>query len=49
MLWAITIILFVLWVLGMVSGAQLGTWIHVLLIFALVSLVLAVVRRGRAT
>ncbi len=47
MLWTITIILFVLWVLGLVSGAQMGLWVHLLLVFALVSLVLAVVRRGR--
>jgi hypothetical protein len=47
MLWTITIILFVLWVLGLVSGAQMGMWIHLLLLFALTSLVLAVIRRGR--
>ena len=35
MLWTITIILAVLWVLGMVSGAALGMWIHLLLVFAL--------------
>jgi hypothetical protein len=48
-LWTITIILFVLWVLGMVSGAQLGMWVHLLLVFALISLVLSVVRRTPAT
>ncbi len=48
MLWTITVILFVLWVLGMVSGgAALGAWVHLLLVFSLVSLVLAVVRHGR--
>jgi hypothetical protein len=29
MLWTITIILFALWLLGMVSGYTLGGWIHV--------------------
>ncbi len=48
MLWTITLILFVLWVLGMVSGSTMGWWVHLLLVFALVSLVLAVMRRGRA-
>jgi hypothetical protein len=45
MLWTITVILFVLWILGMVSGATLGWWIHVLLVLALISLIFAVVRR----
>ncbi|MGQ0504628.1 MAG: lmo0937 family membrane protein [Myxococcaceae bacterium] len=47
MLWTITLILFVLWVLGMVSGSTMGLWVHLLLLFALVSLILAVARRGR--
>lgn len=47
MLWAIAAILFVLWVLGMVSGATLGLWVHLFLLFALVSVVLAVASRGR--
>jgi hypothetical protein len=46
MLWTITIILFVLWVLGLISGASLGWWVHLLLVFGLVSLVLAVVGQG---
>jgi hypothetical protein len=48
MLWTITVILFVLWVLGMISGSTVGAWVHLLLVFALVSLVLAVARQGRA-
>jgi fatty acid desaturase len=46
MLWTITVILFVLWILGMVSGATLGWWIHVLLVLAVISLIFAVIRRG---
>jgi len=49
MLWTITIILFVLWALGMVSGATMGWWIHLLLVLAIISLVFAVIRRGSAT
>jgi len=49
MLWTVTIILFVLWALGMVSGATMGWWIHVLLVFAIISLIFAVMRRGTAT
>ena len=48
MLWTMAMILLVLWVLGMVSGASLGMWIHLFLVFALVTVVLAVAHRGRA-
>lgn len=46
MLWTVTIILFVLWALGMVSGATMGWWIHLLLVLAVISLIFAVLRRG---
>ena len=49
MLWTITILLVVLWALGMVSGAALGWWIHLLLVLAIISLIFAVIRRGAAT
>lgn len=49
MLWTITIILLVLWAVGLVSGATLGWWVHLLLIVAVITLILAVVRRGSAT
>ncbi|MFT3914710.1 MAG: lmo0937 family membrane protein [Anaeromyxobacteraceae bacterium] len=48
MLWTITILLVVLWAIGMVSGATLGWWVHILLVLALVSLIFAVMRRGTA-
>ncbi|WP_242345516.1 lmo0937 family membrane protein [Anaeromyxobacter terrae] len=48
MLWTITILLVVLWAIGMVSGAALGWWIHLLLILAVISLIFAVMRRGSA-
>ena len=46
MLWMITALLLVLWLLGMVSGYTLGAWIHVLLILAVVSVAIALIRRG---
>lgn len=46
MLWTITVILLVLWVLGLVSGAAVGQWVHILLVLAVISLILAVMRRG---
>lgn len=51
MFWTITVILLVLWVLGMTAGSTVGLWVHLMLVFALVSLLLALVsgaRRGGA-
>ncbi len=48
MLWTITIILLVLWAIGLVSGSTLGWWVHLLLILAVITLILAVIRRGTA-
>jgi hypothetical protein len=39
MLWTITIILFVLWLVGMVSSYTLGGWIHLLLVLAVIVLI----------
>jgi len=48
MLWTITVILVVLWALGLASGAALGAWVHILLVLAVISLILALMRRSRA-
>jgi hypothetical protein len=48
MLWTITIILAVLWALGLISGSALGGWVHILLVLAVISLIFAVMRRGTA-
>jgi hypothetical protein len=48
MLWTITVILLVLWALGLVSGSAIGSWIHILLVLAIISLIFAVMRRGTA-
>ncbi|HLL05908.1 MAG TPA: lmo0937 family membrane protein [Myxococcaceae bacterium] len=47
MFWTMSIILFVLWVLGMISGSTEGLWVHLLLAGAVVTLILAVSQRGR--
>ena len=39
MLWTITIILFVMWLLGMVSSYTLGGWLHILLVLAVIVLI----------
>jgi Family of unknown function (DUF5670) len=49
MLWTLTILLVLLWALGLISGYTLGSWIHLLLILAIVSLILAVMRDGGRT
>jgi len=48
MLWTITIILFLLWVVGMVSGAALGSWIHILLVLAVIVLIFNLLQGRRA-
>jgi hypothetical protein len=48
MLWTITIVLFILWLLGVVSGYTLGSWIHILLVLALIILVFNLLSGRRA-
>ncbi len=46
MLWMITVLLVLLWLVGMVSGYTLGSWIHILLVLAIVSVAISLIRRG---
>lgn len=48
MLWTITIVLFILWILGLVSSYTLGGWIHILLVLAVIVLIFNLLsgRRG---
>ena len=39
MLWTITVVLVILWLVGLVGFPTLGSWIHILLVLALISLV----------
>ena len=48
MLWTITIILFILWILGLVSSYTLGGWIHVLLVLAIIVLIFNLLSGRRA-
>ncbi len=48
MLWTIFVILFVLWLLGMVSSYTLGGFIHILLVVAIVVLLINVISGRRA-
>jgi hypothetical protein len=48
MLWTIAIVLFILWALGFIGFHVLGTYIHILLIFAIIAILVQVIqgRRG---
>ena len=49
MLWTITLVLIVLWLLGMVTGYATGGVIHILLVLAVISVALHLVTRRRLT
>jgi len=37
MLWTITLVLLVLWLLGITGAYAIGTWVHILLVLAIIS------------
>ena len=45
MLWTIAVILIVLWLLGLVSSATMGGFIHVLLVIAIIVLIVGFIQR----
>ena len=48
MLWTIAVILFVLWLLGLVSSYTMGGFIHILLVIAVIVVLLNIIQ-GRRT
>jgi hypothetical protein len=48
MLWTITVILFILWLVGMVSSYTMGGWIHILLVLAIIVLIFNLLSGRRA-
>ncbi len=48
MLWTIFVVLLVLWLLGLVTSYTMGGFIHILLILAIITIVIQVMR-GRRT
>ena len=49
MLWTITVVLLVLWLVGFIGfGAAVGTWIHILLVLAIISLIFNLISGRRA-
>ena len=47
MLWTIAIILLVLWALGLVSGYTLGSFIHILLVVAIIVILVRLIQGRR--
>ena len=43
MLWTLFVILFIMWLLGMVTSYTLGGFIHILLVLALVAVVIQLI------
>jgi hypothetical protein len=48
MLWTICVILFVLWLLGMVTSYTMGGLIHILLVLAIIMVVVNVIQGRRS-
>ena len=48
MLWTIAVILFVLWLLGLVSSYTMGGFIHILLVLAIVVVLVNLIQGRRA-
>ena len=48
MLWTITIILFILWLLGVIGVYTVGAWIHILLVLAVIVLIFNLLSGRRA-
>lgn len=48
MLWTIAVILLILWLLGFVTSATFGGWIHLLLVIAIVVIVIELLQGRRA-
>jgi hypothetical protein len=47
-LWTIAVILFILWLLGLVSSYTLGGFIHVLLVLAVIVIIIQLIQGRRA-
>ncbi len=47
MLWTITIVLVILWVLGLVSSYTMGGFIHILLVVAVITVIIRIIQGRR--
>ena len=44
MLWTIAVVLVILWLLGLVSGYTMGSFIHILLVIAIIVVLVRVIQ-----
>ncbi|MHB8769979.1 MAG: lmo0937 family membrane protein [Syntrophales bacterium] len=44
MLWTIAVVLIVLWLLGLVSGYTMGSFIHILLVIAVIVVLVRIIQ-----
>ncbi len=44
MLWTIAVVLIILWLLGLVSGYTLGSFIHILLVIAVIVVLVRIIQ-----
>ncbi len=47
MLWMIAVVLIILWMLGLVSGYTMGSFIHILLVIAIIVVLVRVIQGRR--
>lgn len=47
MLWTIAVILIILWLLGLVSGYTMGSFIHILLVIAVIIVLVRIIQGRR--
>ena len=47
MLWTIAVVLIILWLLGLVSGYTIGSFIHILLVIAIIIVLVRVIQGRR--
>jgi hypothetical protein len=47
MLWAMSVMLLLLWVVGLISGLALGPWVHLLLVLGVAALAVSAFRRAQ--
>jgi len=47
MLWTITVVLVILWLLGLVTSFTMGGFIHILLVLAIVAVLIRVIQGRR--
>lgn len=47
MLWTITIVLLVLWALGLVTSYTIGGFIHILLVLAIITVLIRIIQGRR--